>query len=162
MTNPARDLRIDLLLDAFDRAFDRRGWHGTGLRGSLRGLAAEEAAWRPGDGRNSVWELAVHCAYWKYTVRRRITGVKRGSFAKQGSDCFLVDRVDDEAWEADVRLLEDEHVRLREMVVTLPPDTLHDRVGGSEWTRAQLIQGATAHDLYHAGQIQLLKRLRQG
>ncbi len=62
----------DILLGAIDEAYDKRSWHGTTLRGSLRGMSAAAATWRPADGRHHVWEIAVHCAYWKYVVRRRV------------------------------------------------------------------------------------------
>jgi hypothetical protein len=75
-------------LAALDEAFDRKAWHGTNLRGSVRGLDARDAAWRPGRGRHNIWELVVHAAYWKYTVRRRLTGEKRGSFPLPGSNWF--------------------------------------------------------------------------
>jgi hypothetical protein len=54
---------IELLLAAFDEAFDRKSWHGTNLRGSLRGMSARAAAWRPGPRRHNAWEIAVHTAY---------------------------------------------------------------------------------------------------
>ena len=49
-----------------DEAFDRRSWHGTNLRGSIRGLPRSTAAWRPAPDRHNIWELVVHAAYWKY------------------------------------------------------------------------------------------------
>jgi hypothetical protein len=79
---------IELLLGLLDEAFERKAWHGPNLRGSLRGLDAKAAAWRPGPGRHNIWETAVHAAYWKYAVRRRLTGEKRGSFARGGSNWF--------------------------------------------------------------------------
>src|SRR5438874_523546 len=75
---------LQLLLDGLDEAFDRKSWHGTNLRGSVRGVAVKEALWRPGPGRHNIWELMLHAAYWKYVVRRRITGEKRGSFLLKG------------------------------------------------------------------------------
>jgi len=60
MKNP----RVQLLLRALDTAYDHSSWHGPILRGSLRGVSAEEAAWRPAPGRHNIWELAVHAAYW--------------------------------------------------------------------------------------------------
>jgi hypothetical protein len=74
------DSQISLLLHIVDEAYNHRGWHGPNLLGTLRGLSAEEAAWRPGEGRHNIWEIVLHCAYWKYAVRRRIAGLKRGSF----------------------------------------------------------------------------------
>ena len=72
------DARTESLLHALDRAYDTTSWHGPNLRGAIRGVTHEQAARRPGEGRNSLWELVVHCAYWKYTVRRRLRGEKRG------------------------------------------------------------------------------------
>ena len=81
------DPRIDLLLEILDQAFDRKGWHGTTLRGALRGMTAEAALWRPAPGRHNIWELAVHAAYWKYVVRRRlVTPVGLRSLAPGSTD----------------------------------------------------------------------------
>ena len=145
---------MDVLLANLDEAFDRKGWHGTTLRGSLRGVDAAQALWRPADGRHNVWELAVHCAYWKYAVRRRLTGAKRGSFVVKGSNWFASpDQPDENAWR-DVRtILDDEHERLRATIESLPRSAFSDR------KRLRQMYGVAAHDLYHTGQIQLIKRL---
>jgi len=158
-------LAIELLLAALDEAYDRRSWHGTNLRGSLRGMSVEEAAWRPAPGRHSAWELAVHCAYWKYAVRRRLTGAKRGSFPLAGSSWFPRPEPGgstEAAWRSDLRLLAAEHRALWEAVAGLAPADLARRPAGGRETVAGLVRGVVAHDLYHAGQIQLLARLRPG
>jgi uncharacterized damage-inducible protein DinB len=149
------------LLELLDQAYNRRSWHGTNLRGSLRGLSAEDAAWRPGRDRHNIWELAVHCAYWKYAVWRRVTGAQRGSFPLEGSNWLSrpVDRTEG-AWQADIALLNRMHAMLREAAAGCSPADLDRRPKGSAFSNAQLISGAAAHDLYHAGQIQILKRLR--
>jgi len=77
-----------LLLDLLDEAFDKKSWHGPNLRSSIRGVTATQAAWRPQPGAHNIWELTLHAAYWKYVVRRRITGEKRGSFVLAGSNFF--------------------------------------------------------------------------
>jgi uncharacterized damage-inducible protein DinB len=151
---------IDLLLKQIDQAYNRRSWHGTNLRGALRGVTAEQAAWRPGTARNSIQEIVVHAAYWKYVARRRITGEKRGSFPLPGSNWFPRPQADEATWKADVRLLDDCHRALRETVAALDPKQLARRLGG--WTVLDTVSGLAAHDLHHAGQIQLLKRLRSG
>ncbi len=145
----------DVLLANLDSAYDRKGWHGTTLRGSLRGLWLEEVLWRPKPKRHNVWELAMHCAYWKYAVRRRLTGEKRGTFVRKGSNWFAAGDEDEKSWQDVLRVLEDEHQRLRAAIESLSKRALDDR------KRMHLIYGAAAHDLYHAGQIQLLKRLQE-
>jgi hypothetical protein len=159
---------IAILLGLLDEGFDRKAWHGPNLRGSLRGLAAAEAARRPGRGRHNVWEVAVHAAYWKYAVRRRLTGEKRGSFRLEGSNWFVRPAPGvraaslERAWKADLALLADEHRLLREVVARLAASELEERSHGSRQTNLTLVRGVAAHDLYHAGQIQLLKRLVRG
>jgi hypothetical protein len=156
----AGDPRIELLLEVLDQAFDQKGWHGTTLRGALRGMTPEEALWRPASGRHNIWELTVHAAYWKYAVRRRLTGDAAGSFPRKPSNWPAVPDVPDAAeWKQDIRLLESEHRMLREAVRTLPPAELEARSPKGVWTNAQEIHGIAAHDLYHTGQIQLIKKL---
>ena len=154
------DPRTALLLEILDHAFDRKAWHGTTLRGSLRGLLADDALWRPAPRRNCIWDLVLHTAYWKYITRRRITGAKRGAFPRSGSNWPRLPKVPGEsAWEADVALLVEEHRLLREVVAAFPASRLDRKPRGSIWTHRAQIHGVAAHDLYHAGQIQLLKRL---
>lgn len=153
--------RVALLLRLLDQAYDRKAWHGPTLRGALRGVSAEEAAWRPAPGRHNVWELAVHCAYWKYSVLRRLVGGGRGSFPLPGSNWFErpLDR-SEAAWKEDLRLLAAMHRELRAAVATLADGALDEIPAGSKTTLEELVSGIAAHDLYHAGQVQLLKRLR--
>jgi hypothetical protein len=147
----------DVLIAMIDEAFEGKAWHGPTLRGSLRGLTARQAAWRPGPHRHNIWELAVHAAYWKYAVRRRLTGEKRRTFALKGSNWF---HVSGRSWPDDVRLLMREHRELRAAILALRPAALDRRVHGRNHSAAYTIRGIAAHDLYHAGQIQLLKRLQ--
>jgi uncharacterized damage-inducible protein DinB len=155
-----RRTELDSLLGAIDEAFDRKAWHGTNLRGSIRGLGAAAACRRPAPGRHSIWELVVHAAYWKYAVRRRLVGDKRGSFSFKGSNWFSrPDEPSEAAWQQDVALLVAEHKRLVEVARGLDPRRLHLPARGTRQTPAVLLRGIAFHDIYHAGQIQLLKRL---
>ena len=152
-----------LLLALIDEGYEKAAWHGPNLRGALRGVRAKDAAWRPSAGRHNIWELALHAAYWKYAVWRRLTGGGKGQFAAEGSNWFVRPengRPDEKAWRADLALLAREHRRLREAVRTFPPAQLHARSAGSKHTNVRMMYGIAAHDLYHTGQIQMLKRLR--
>jgi hypothetical protein len=154
------DARISQLVAIVDQAYDRRSWHGTNLRGSIRGISAREAAWRPRADRHNIWEIVVHAAYWKYAVRRRLAGERRGSFELKGSNWFKrPDRLDEKSWRDDVALLERTHRSLRSAIERLPAADLDRKPPGSTVSNFALIAGIAAHDLYHAGQIQLLKRL---
>jgi DinB superfamily len=153
----------DWLLDVIDRAYRRRSWHGTNLRGSLRGLTTAEASWRPTPARHNIWEIVVHAAYWKYAVWRRLTRQPKGSFPLKGSNWFRrSDPTNANLWREDVVLLDRMHRRLREGIGKLSENDLHRLAPGGSVTTFELVAGIAAHDLYHAGQIQLLKRLHRG
>ena len=153
---------LETVLRMIDEAFDKKSWHGTNLRGSIRGLTAAQAAWRPAPERHNIWELVLHAAYWKYTVQRRLAGDKRGSFSLKGSNFFArpVAGEDDELlWRADTNLLVNTHRSMREKVAGLDPEHLLQNAPGGNTPVISLLTGIAAHDLYHAGQIQVIKRL---
>jgi len=148
------------LLFLIDTSYDHVSWHGTNLRGSIRGVSPRQAAWRPGRGRHNIWELVVHAAYWKYVAWRRLTSAARGSFPLAGSNWFpRPQQVTLNAWRDDIALLEQTHRTLRAAVADLRPRDLNRAPARSKVTMRALVTGVAAHDLYHAGQIQLLKRL---
>lgn len=156
MTAPA----ITLLLRSVDRAFHGPAWHGPTLSSALQGVSPELAAWRPGAERHNIWELAVHAAYWKYRVTALLVDLPRGSFGMKGSNFF--ERPIDmkaEAWNADLLFLREWHGRLIEAMSAFDPQRLPEKVGSGRFTYEELLDGAAAHDVYHAGQIQLLKKL---
>jgi DinB superfamily len=146
-----------LLLAILDEGYSRTAWHGPNLRQSLKGVSAKQAAWRPAPGRHNIWELTLHCAYWKYALRRRFDGEKRGSFVLKGSNFFArpeKGKATEAAWRGDVALLIKEHNALLKSVRNLlktPPSRKHLRA----------MYGMAFHDVYHAGQIRLLRRLQE-
>jgi len=152
---------IGLLLRVLDESYDKKAWHGPNLKGSIRRLSAQEVAWRPGPRRHSIVEHVVHCAYWKYAVRRRLRGDKRGSFALKGSNWFAIPSpLSESSWSEFVALLEAEHRGLRAEVAAFPVQRLYDLPEGGKVPFASQLYGVALHDVYHAGQIQLLKRLQ--
>lgn len=145
-----------IILALLDEAFSKKTWHGPNLRQSLKALTAEQAAWRPAPGRHNIWEETLHAAYWKYAVRRRLEGSQRGSFILKGSNFFArpqKGRATEAAWRADRAILENEHramVRTIRKVLQSPKAKKHLR----------MLYGIAFHDVYHAGQIRLLRRLQ--
>ena len=146
---------IQLILALLDEAYEKKTWHGPNLRQALKGVTAEQAAWRPGRGRHNIWEETLHAAYWKYAMRRRVEGGKRGSFVLKGSNFFSrpeKGKLTEKNWSADRELLDREHRALRETVRrVLKKNAAAKLLSG--------IYGVAFHDVYHAGQIRLLRRL---
>ncbi len=146
-----------LVLALLDEAYEKKTWHGPNLKQSLKGISAKQAAWRPGQGRHNIWEVTLHAAYWKYAVRRRIEGGKRGSFALEGSNFFArpeKGNLNEAAWSADKKLLDREHRALHGTVAKVM------RTARAAKVMPQLY-GVAFHDIYHAGQIRLLRRLME-
>jgi hypothetical protein len=147
----------EILLTLLDEAFSLKTWHGPNLWQALKSVSAEEAAWRPCKGRHNIWEETLHAAYWKYAVRRRLQGGKQGSFVLKGSNFFPrpePGKTTEAAWKSDKVLLLREHQALRGAVER----TLAGRPSAKV---LKMLWGVAFHDVYHAGQIRLLRRLRE-
>jgi DinB superfamily len=146
-----------LLLDVLEEGYWKKAWHGPNLKQALKGVTAKGAAWRPAAGRHNIWEEALHAAYWKYVVRRKLEGGKRGSFVLKGSNFFLrpeEGKLTEAEWMKDKAILENEHQQLREAVKRAVKRGQENKV-------ARLIYGVAFHDVYHAGQIRFLRRLQE-
>jgi hypothetical protein len=147
----------ELILALFDEGYEKKTWHGPNLKQAIKGVTAGQAAWRPGPGGHNIWEEALHAAYWKYAVRRRIEGGKRGSFALKGSNFFPrpeKGKLNEAAWGADKALLEREHQALRETIAKALQTPRASKL-------LPTMYGIALHDIYHAGQIRLLRRLME-
>ena len=154
--------QIRLLLEVFDQAYSAPSWHGTPLKGTIRGLSARQALWRPGAKRHCIWDLVLHTAYWKCMVRRRLLRDPDVAFPRDGANWpALPERPSAAAWQRDRNLLDEQHALLRKAIAALKPADLNRRGWRSRWRVKAEIYGIASHDLYHAGQIQILKRLMQ-
>jgi hypothetical protein len=154
-----------VLLRMLDAAYGGRGWHGATLKGALRGVTAAEAI-AGARGRKNIWQQTLHAAYWKYIVCRAIDPgtpeFERAPSnwpepARDGAGALVAD---ERKWTADRKYLDGLHKRLVKAVTEIEPARLGEiPPKGKKWTRRDLIIGAAHHDLYHTGQIQLLKRM---
>lgn len=138
-----------------------QAWHGGPTPvGAVRGVPVATARWRPGPRRHTIWELALHSAYWMYAVRRRILGAPVGRFPRSPANWpAMPARATEAAWTADRALLGEEHRLLLQAIAEFPPLLLGQHSERKRWTWGDLMMGIAMHDAYHAGQIQLMKRL---
>ncbi len=146
-----------ILVALLEEAYAKKTWHGPHLRQALKGVSAKQAAWRPAPGRHNIWEETLHAAYWKYVVRRTLEGGKRGSFILQGSNFFArpeKGKASEAHWRADRAILENEHRALIRAC-----RRILERSGAKKHVR--MLYGVAFHDVYHAGQIRLLRRLQE-
>lgn len=141
---------IDLLRETLGRAFDQSSWHGPNLASSIRGISAQIAA-KQLPNRKSIWQQVLHAAYWKQRVVNKLISTQK--FPRKGRNWPLLPlEITEKAWRADRDLLQAIHAELVDAVSRLDSRKLDTK-------RRKMILGAAAHDLYHAGQINLLKRM---
>ena len=146
-----------ILLALIDEAYTKKTWHGPNLSQALKGVSAKQAAWRPAPNRHNIWEETLHAAYWKYAVRRRLEGGKRGSFILKGSNFFARPekaKASETHWRADRAILENEHRALVRSISKILKSSVTEK-------NVRMLYGVAFHDVYHAGQIRLLRRLHE-
>jgi uncharacterized damage-inducible protein DinB len=153
---------IARILDQMDRAFGGDAWHGPPLKSLLDGLMAEDAAKHPIRGAHSIWELVHHLTTWNIIVHQELSGA--AAEITPELDWPPVWEVSEVEWQRALQKLIDARSRLRRAVERLRDDELEERPSKrTKNSRYVMLHGVVQHDLYHAGQIALLKKaLRAG
>lgn len=147
---------IERIQDQLKRAFEGPAWSGPSVLEALEGISATKAAKRPIKGAHSIWEVALHIGVWEDVVRRRALGEKFQPTDAQ--DWPAVGAKTPAAWAAVIRKLKAGHAKLREVVASYDDARLEQpMVPGGSLAYVQL-HGVIQHDLYHAGQIAMLKK----
>ena len=148
------------IADQLRRAFDGSAWHGPSLLELLKDVDAETAAARPLGDVHSIWELVLHIAVWDDAGLRRLSGEK---WQPVGLANFpQVTTMTEGAWRKAVAAAKRTHETLVKTVAGLPDSRLWDRCPGKRYDFYHLLHGIAQHDLYHAGQIAILKKGLRG
>lgn len=142
------------LLSCLDDAFDGEAWHGPNLYGTLANLDLEQMTYDNTVEGFSVWQIALHCAYWKWYVRKLLSNRDVPAFQRSADDWPAVpDNHTLENWKRDIDFLVEEHRLLRQSVVEFPDNRLPDIVEGKSLSYLKHIYSVAAHDVYHTAQI---------
>jgi len=147
---------INRILDQMDRAFSGEAWHGPSLKAVLEGISADDASKHPLQNVHSIWELVNHVAVWNKIVRQRLMGEVVAVTPEM--DWPAVWEASDVAWQRTLEDLAEWRALLRKVVARLADDQLNERVVDEEYTTYFMLHGLIQHDLYHAGQIAILKK----
>lgn len=164
MTTRRSDHRTSELLRLLSPSSGNRLWFGGASPiGCLRGVSLQAALWKPYSKGRSIWEQALHVAYWIYAVRRVLDGSPKGSFPRSPSNWPAPpDRPDETSWRNDRALLKSEYSEFVNIVRDLPSRILDEPAPGNRKYRyIDLLFGVVQHNTHHTAQIQLLKRLYQ-
>jgi uncharacterized damage-inducible protein DinB len=151
------------IVDQLEREHAGDPWHGSPLSAILDGVTAEEAAARPLPGAHTIWELVLHMTGWKSEVRRRLSGAPAGD--PEAGDWPAAGEATPERWaqarenlELAHRLLVSAVKEFPEADLYVPANDTRNRELGIGVTYYELLHGIVQHDVYHAGQIAILKR----
>jgi uncharacterized damage-inducible protein DinB len=147
---------VERILDQMKRAFEGEAWHGPSLLETLADVTAQQAAARPIPGAHSIWELALHIAAWKAAVRRRLQGDRAELSSEQ--DWPPITETSEAAWSALKKSLERTHQDLLAAIKDLGEANLDQPILPGMPSRYVTLHGVIQHELYHCGQIALLKR----
>ncbi len=147
-----------LIADQLRRAFEGDAWHGPALLELLEGVDAAMAAAKPFPKVHSIWQLVLHIAAWDGAALRRLAGEK---IQLTGVANFpIVPKPSEAAWRKAVAHAKRTHERFVKTVASLPESRLRQRVPGKKYDFYFMLHGVAQHELYHAGQIAILKKAR--
>jgi len=148
---------IQRILDQFDRAFEGNAWHGPAVRELLTGVSARHAATKPPFGSHSIWHIVLHMAAWQDVVRRRAEGENIADLPPEMDWPPILD-TSEKAWQQAVEKLTQTKQNLRQTISHLPDQLLEEIISGKGYSIYFMLHGVIQHNLYHAGQIAILKK----
>jgi uncharacterized damage-inducible protein DinB len=146
--------------DQFRRAFDGEAWHGPSVMALLKGVTAEQAAAHPIPGAHSIWELTQHIRAWEGACLRRLNGDP--AQLPDSEDWSPIDGYNEASWEKTKQNLIDTHEQLLQALASVDDSRLDEPIiNHPEIPFSSVyvtLHGGVQHDLYHAGQIAILKK----
>ena len=155
---------MDRIRDQFRRAFEGEAWHGPSVLALLDGVTAQQAAAHPIPGAHSIWELTLHIAAWERACLRRLHNDPAQLTDAEDWEAIndTGDDTSEAAWEATKQQLIDNHRELLEAIASVDDARLNEPI----MTHPEIpfssvyvtLHGGVQHDLYHAGQIAMLKK----
>ncbi|HYR75156.1 MAG TPA: DinB family protein [Pyrinomonadaceae bacterium] len=149
---------IERILDQLKRAYEGGAWHGPAVREVLAGVTARQAHARPLQDAHSIWELVQHIAVWENVGRRRLEGDRAEIDISSPEDWPPAADMSEAAWEQAKAALDGGHEALRKAIAGLEESRLDQPILEGLSTAYVTLHGVIQHDLYHAGQIAILKK----
>ena len=148
---------VKRIAEQLRRAFEGEAWHGPSVHELLASTTRGQAAKRPIPGAHTIWEIVLHIGAWESVVRRRLLGESITDLAPE-QDWPPVSDVTETAWRKTLEELEQGHLQMRQAITQVTDERLGESVPGKDYTVYVMLHGIIQHDLYHAGQISLLKK----
>jgi uncharacterized damage-inducible protein DinB len=147
---------VERITDQLKRAFEGEAWHGPSVLEIIESITSPQAAARPFDSTHSIWELVLHIGAWERAILRRLHG-DRAQLPNE-EDWPPVVRTTDAAWEQTKQALRQGNDDLRAAIAGLDNSRLDQPIIEGMSSVYVTLHGIVQHDLYHAGQIAILKK----
>ena len=155
-----KGLDARVLARVLEEGYGPGAWHGSDMRAALVDVTPELAFWRPSAGRHNIAEIALHHAYCTRSVRGQLSGAPPEPFVLEGDDWFALSDGGPLPWPEVHAVVDAEQRRLAALVADIAAG--REQSPASDAEPFDLVLGITCHAVYHAGQVQLIKRLRTG
>ncbi|MCB2211430.1 DinB family protein [bacterium] len=150
--HPTTPPGYDSLIASVEMSFMCGAWHGKNLNSAFKGVDAGTAHQAVPGRSKTIWQICLHCAYWCYRVRVKLSGTGQGSFPRKGSDWLEQPAEATETqWKADRELLRKEYTDLLDTLAGMRDGEIQPAVPDDELE--YLVTGAAFHAIYHASQV---------
>ena len=149
---------VERILDQLKRAYEANAWHGPAVKEVLAGVTAAQAHARPLANAHTIWELVQHIAVWENVGVRRLSGDRAQIAISSPEDWPPADDASAAAWEQAKAALDRGHQALVQAISQVTEARLDEPIFEGMSTVYVTLHGIIQHDLYHAGQIALLKK----
>jgi len=148
--------QVEFIVDQLQRAYAGEAWHGPSIKEVLDGITAGQALATPIAGAHSIWEVTMHIGVWMSAARRRLNGDAAKLTPQE--DWPPMNGRSPDVWRQTLDALEQEHNQLRAAIASLPESSLPNLAPGKDHSVEFMLHGVIQHNLYHAGQMALLKK----
>ncbi len=160
MRKPNLSPEKEFFKDILEEAYFKKAWHGPNLHSALIGVTADDSLKRPSEERHNIYEITVHSAYWIYRVINRIRKNPGLKFPLKGTNWFESPKtLTNTEWKKVKKLLNELHEELYKLIPELSKKEFKSKSEKEKQINSRLLVGISMHDVYHAGQIQLIKKL---
>jgi uncharacterized damage-inducible protein DinB len=144
------------LANQFEKALEGEAWHGPSWREVLQGVTAKDALRRPVSDAHSIGEIVLHVTMWHQAANQRLQGETPQVTPEQ--DWPVAHFASDQEWFAATQRLFETGKILADAIGAFPEARLQEKRPKLDGTWFELAIGMLQHDLYHAGQVGLLKK----
>ncbi len=156
------DQRMEIketLLQQYDRCYNENGWF-VAVRNAIDGISVEQAAWKPADPVNCIWETLSHITYYNNAYLQRFKGIDYQYDVAGNDGTFSTGEYSEADWRSDVARFDAVMTEWRELIEAAPEEKFSQSAANDQGSWAELIANINAHNAHHGGQIVLLRKLQ--